>query len=84
MNNTAAEPYQWIPLENGEIKSSHISFNATPVPKMTFKYEGKIDGDEIEMTSRMKMPRRPGMSRSGGGGDPIQGRRVLATVAAPV
>jgi hypothetical protein len=49
-----------IPLENGKIKGNVISFKATTVPiggipKMTYDFKGKVDGDIIKMTFKFKV-----------------------------
>ncbi|MBN1832202.1 MAG: hypothetical protein JW896_08835 [Deltaproteobacteria bacterium] len=68
MNNAAAGPDLWTPLEEGKIKGNTISFTTKPAPTMEFKYKGKVDGNHIKMTFKVKMPGRPGMGKSGRGG----------------
>jgi hypothetical protein len=68
MNNAAAGPDLWTPLEDGKIKGNNISFTMTSTPTMTFKYKGKIDGDKIKMTYKVKMKGMGKPRRRGGGG----------------
>jgi hypothetical protein len=68
MSSAAAGLDQWIPLEDGKIKGNNISFKITSTPTMTFKYKGKIDGDTIKMTYKVKMTGMSKPRRTGGGG----------------
>ena len=52
-------PGEWIPLENGKINGNKISFRVNAdVPggmKRTWKYRGKIEDDEINLTYTTRM-----------------------------
>ena len=52
-------PGQWIPLENGRIEGNKISFSVNADwprgMKMTWKYRGKIENDEIKLSYTTRM-----------------------------
>ena len=53
--DATTRPDEWIPLENGKIKGSNISFTSGQKnTKNIFEFKGKVDGDKVKMTYTVK------------------------------
>lgn len=48
--DATASPDEWMQLKNLKIKENKVYFTSTPMPGLSFRYEGKIEGDIIYLT----------------------------------
>ena len=58
--DSTANPDGWIELDNFKIERGNIYFTTTPVPGLTFNYEGTIKDDIIDITFKYGTPEQSG------------------------